>query len=187
MLISAGQDGYFIRSWDDGDISSLARHANNRKIWDQLRDTFPNPYTEHDARAWIRSCLMQIPQTNFAIATRAEAIGAIGLTLQQDVYVKSAEIGYWLGEEYWRQGIASSAVHMFMQYVFAHFPLNRIYANVFERNRASIRVLEKNGFELEGRLRESVFKNGQYMDSVIYAILKNRVDDEKKQPRDYPG
>jgi RimJ/RimL family protein N-acetyltransferase len=175
-----------VRSWVDADVLALARYANNRDIWDNLRDTFPNPYTENDARAWIRSCLLQKPETNFAIATGKEAIGAIGLVLQQDVYVKSAEIGYWLAEEFWGKNIVSNAVNAFIRYIFAHFPLNRLYANVFDGNRASMRVLEKNGFELEGRLRQSVYKNGKIIDSLIYSILKDELYDEEEQASNHP-
>ncbi|MFY0022190.1 GNAT family protein, partial [Acinetobacter baumannii] len=80
----------------------------------------------------------------------------------------SAEIGYWLAEPFWGQGIATEAVRQLVEYTFYYFDIVRLYAEVFETNKASMRVLEKNGFYLEGVRRKAVFKNGLLMDDFIW-------------------
>lgn len=149
------------------------RYANNRKVWINLRDSFPHPYTLTDAYAWTARCQAEATLTNFAISTAAwEAIGGIGLVLGTDVSKRSAEIGYWLGEPYWGQGIATLAVKAMVDYAFATFNLTRVHAFVFEWNPASARVLQKAGFTLEGRMRKSVTKDGQTVDSWLYALVR---------------
>jgi RimJ/RimL family protein N-acetyltransferase len=161
-----------VRSWKLSDVESLVRHANNRKIWRNLRDAFPHPYTTQDARRWIRSAAKAIPETNFAIAVDDEAIGGIGIALREDVFRRSAEIGYWLGEAYWGRGFATEALKAMTEYAFANFDLSRLYAGVFEWNTASMRVLEKAGYEFEARLRRSVLKDGQLIDELVYALVR---------------
>ncbi|NIT61249.1 MAG: GNAT family N-acetyltransferase [Aliifodinibius sp.] len=170
MELAIGE--YIIRSWDKQDIASLSRYANNYNVWINLRDGFPHPYTEEDARKWIRHSQRENPQTNFAIATSHEAIGAIGLVLQPDVHRISAEIGYWLGEPFWNLGIASAAVKAMTKFAFEQFDLVRLHAGVFEWNPASARVLEKAGYVYEGRLRKSVIKDGKIIDQLFYAHIR---------------
>ncbi|MBX6313027.1 MAG: GNAT family N-acetyltransferase [Isosphaeraceae bacterium] len=161
-----------VRSWRWGDEESLVRHANDREVWINLRDRFPHPYTREDAKAWLFLAGAQDPETNFAIAIGDEAVGGIGLTLNDDVFRRSAEIGYWLGRAYWGRGIATAAVRTITDFAFAHFDLCRIYAGVFAWNPASMRVLEKAGYTLEGRLRKSVTKDGKTIDRFLYAIIR---------------
>lgn len=162
-----------IRSWSLADRPALVKYANNRNIWRNLRDHFPHPYTQADADQYLHRVLNQNPESQFAIASAEEAIGGIGLIWQADVSAKSAEIGYWLGEPFWGQGIATGVLQAMVEFSFAHFDIMRIYAEVFEWNPASMRVLEKAGFQREGRLRKSVFKDGQLIDKVIYARIRN--------------
>jgi ribosomal-protein-alanine N-acetyltransferase len=164
--------GCRIRSWQASDVPSLARHANNRLVWRNVRDHFPHPYTTADAEAWIRQVVGHEPETHFAIEMAGEAAGGIGLMLQDDVARHSAEIGYWLGEAHWGQGVMSAVVRRFTEHAFASFPLERIYAWVFEWNPASCRVLEKAGYTLEGRLRKSALKDGSLLDQYVYAVLR---------------
>jgi RimJ/RimL family protein N-acetyltransferase len=160
-----------IRSWKPEDETAIVKYANNRNISINLRDSFPFPYTLQDARTWLRKISKQQPETAFAIANADEAIGGIGLHMQRDVFRHSAEIGYWLGEPFWGRGIATLAVRAFTEFVFASFGLTRIFAGVFDGNTASIRVLEKSGYQLEGRMRNAVVKDGRVLDQLIYAIL----------------
>ena len=159
-----------IRSWSFQDRPAIVKYANNRKIWLNLRDNFPHPYTESDADTYLKSVVDQRPETDFAIATLDEAIGAIGLKLKEDVSRKSAELGYWLGEPFWGQGIATASVSAIVEYGFSHFDIVRIWAEVFEWNPASMRVLEKAGFQMEGRLRKSVHKDGKVIDKFIVPV-----------------
>jgi [ribosomal protein S5]-alanine N-acetyltransferase len=161
-----------LRNWTDDDIPALVEYANNVKVWMNLDDIFPHPYTESDAKQWIKLSGTS-PVTNFAIASQVEAIGGIGFTLQSGIYKRSAAIGYWIGEPFWGKGVATLALGAIVQYAFANFDVIRLYATVFESNRASARVLEKNGFKLEGRLIKSITKNGKTMDALLYALIRD--------------
>lgn len=161
-----------IRPWQDSDVDPLARHANNRKVSINLRDGFPYPYTQQDARAFLSFVQTMQPQTLLALATPTEAIGGIGLSINKDVHRLTAELGYWLAEPYWGRGIVSEAVALVTDYGFSQLGLVRIYAEPLAHNRASCRVLEKAGFELEGRLRCSVIKEGTIYDQLLYARVQ---------------
>lgn len=131
-----------VRPWRDGDQHDLVRHANNRKVWLGLRDRFPHPYTLADAEQFLARAQAQTPLTVFAVAVEDRPVGGIGLVLGEDVERISAEIGYWLGEEFWGRGIATDAVRLLTGDAFATFELNRIFAVPYADNVASIRVLE---------------------------------------------
>lgn len=164
-----------IRPWSLEDAVAVQHYANNRKIWLNLRDLFPHPYTLDNARAFLEQITKEEPATTFAIATASEAIGSIGLRLGSDVHRKSAELGYWLGEPFWGRGIMTGAVAEFARWAFLNFDLERIHSETFSTNPASARVLEKAGFACEGRLRASVFKDGQLQDSFLYARVQDTV------------
>lgn len=161
-----------LRPWRDGDQDALVRHANNRKVWINLRDRFPHPYTRTDAQTWLRLMSQLPPGTQFAVEAEGEAVGGVGLDLQPDVHRRSAEIGYWLSEQFWGRGIMTEAVAAVTEHGFASFDLCRIHACVFAWNPASARVLQKAGYQLEGRLRKSVTKAGQTIDQLVYAIVR---------------
>jgi len=164
--------GGVVRTWRADDASALARHANNRRVWANLRDRFPSPYTIEDADAWLRHCVRAVPATDFAIEVNGEAAGGIGLVLRTDVERVDAEVGYWLGEAHWGQGVMSGAVQVFAPWALERFNLARLHAHVFAFNRSSARVLEKAGFTLEGRLRRSAFKDGTLIDQLLYARVR---------------
>ena len=160
---------YLVRSWREDDAVPLQRYADNRKIWLHLRDLFPHPYTLEDARWWVSFAPNEDPERSFAIATEDEPIGGIGLVLGEDVNRYSAELGYFLAEPFWGQGITTAAVRAFTDWAFEHFSLNRIFATPFAGNTASERVLVKAGFTREGVLRNAVYKDGVIRDQVMYA------------------
>jgi RimJ/RimL family protein N-acetyltransferase len=161
-----------VRSWRPGDAAALVEYANNRKVWLNLRDRFPHPYTARDARAFLKSVLGARPETSFAIAVEDVAIGAIAFHVQSDVERVGAEIGYWLGEPYWGRGIATSAVRAVTEHALTAHSLLRVFALPFADNRASARVLEKAGFTLEGLLRSSAIKDGRVVDQLLYARIR---------------
>lgn len=161
-----------IRNWKHEDLNSLILYANNIKVWNNLRNYFPHPYTEEDGKAWLDKVVDALPAVNMAIDVDGEAVGGIGLILNSDVYVKSAEISFWLGEMYWGKGVVTEAVRQMTEYAFYYFDLMRLYAEVFENNKASMRVLEKNGYYLEGVRRKAVFKNEVLMDDYIWVKLR---------------
>lgn len=162
-----------LRSWCSDDVASLQRYANNRNIWMNLRDIFPHPYTLTDAQSFIAYVTKEETETTFAIATASEAIGCIGLRIGGDVHRKTAELGYWLAESFWGKGIMTEAVNAIMSYAFGPLDLLRVYAEPFASNAASIRLLEKASFACEGRLRAHVFKDGQVLDALVYAKIRD--------------
>jgi len=160
-----------VRSWEPGDVPSLVRHANNRRIWLNLRDRFPHPYTSGDGTSFIRRVRASQPQTTFAIELDNEAAGGIGFMLLPDVERVSAEIGYWLGETYWGRGVCTEALRAVTQYAIEQHGLTRVFALPFAHNAASCRVLEKAGFVLEGLLRRSAIKDGRIVDQKLYGFI----------------
>lgn len=162
-----------IRTWRLDDAPSLARQADNVRVWANLRDRFPSPYTIQDAESWIRHCLRSTPATDFAIAVDGQAVGGIGLVLQQDVERIGAEVGFWLGEAFWGRGIMTAALSAFAPWALDYYRLERLYAHVFEFNAASARVLEKSGFVREARLRRAAIKQGRVIDQLLYARLRD--------------
>jgi len=166
---------YQIRDWEDRDAPSLAKYANNRKIWLNLRDAFPHPYTLFDAQEFIARVKTQNPRTVFAIASQTEAIGSIGLGLGKDVHRFTAEMGYWLAEPFWNRGIISAAIKIFADFSLEKFNLNRIYAEPYASNPASARVLEKAGFIREGIMKAQAYKDGKILDMYLYAKIRESI------------
>lgn len=160
-----------LRPWKKEDAGQLTSIANNRKIWLNVRDHFPHPYTVSDALKWVEHTSAQSPLQNMAVTVNGNIAGGIGITPKEDVYRKSIEIGYFLGEQYWGKGIATVAVSLLLDYITKHFDVVRIYAEVFEHNKSSMRVLEKNGFHLEGVSKRSIIKNQVIMDAHVWVKL----------------
>ena len=173
-----------VRRWRAGDADALARHANNINIARHLRDRFPHPYTAADARAFLAFVSREdAAATNLAIEVAGEAVGGVGLSQGFDVERYSAEIGYWLGEEFWGRGITSEAVALVTARAFERLQLLRIFALPFADNAPSVRVLEKAGYTREGLLRSSAVKYGQPRDQLLYARLNDRWTPDPGNPR----
>ena len=145
-------------------------HANNRKIWLNLRDRFPHPYTKSDGQEYIRLARSMDPETFFAIAVDGEAVGGVGFVMQSDVERMSAEVGYWLGEAFWGRGIVTEALVAVTRHAIERHGFTRLFAVPFAYNTASCRVLEKAGYVLEARLRRSAIKDGVVVDQLQYAF-----------------
>ncbi|MDR2497481.1 MAG: GNAT family N-acetyltransferase [Tannerellaceae bacterium] len=162
-----------LREWQLADASSLAEQADNFKIWLNLRDALPHPYTEEHARQFIsNAAAMPRPHRLMTIDVDGKAIGSIGITPHIDVERISAELGYFIGEKYWNRGITTEAIREMTAYAFNNFPLLKIYATPFGHNIASQRALQKAGFELEAILKRAAVKNGQVVDMHYYSIFK---------------
>jgi [ribosomal protein S5]-alanine N-acetyltransferase len=168
-------DGFVVRSYRADDKAAILHHANNPRVTANLTHMFPNPYTAEDADRWLARVLDQTPETLFVIADADDLfVGAVGLHLGEGVYRCGAEVGYWLGEPLWGRGLATAAVGALVDWAFARFPgLERIQGRVFSWNPASARVLEKNGFILEGRMRNAVRKGADLLDELVYARLRS--------------
>jgi ribosomal-protein-alanine N-acetyltransferase len=159
-----------IRPWRNGDLNSLVQHANNRKIWINLRDRFPHPYLRKHGQAFIKYTGEIGPEKAFAIVVDGAAVGGVGFVQQQDVERVTAEVGYWLGEDYWGRGIATDAVTAIARHAIDQHHFTRLYGITFAHNAASARVLEKAGFTFEARLRRSAIKDGQVIDQLLYGL-----------------
>jgi [ribosomal protein S5]-alanine N-acetyltransferase len=161
-----------VRPWRSDDAESLARHANNRKIWLAVRDLFPHPYTIQDAHKFLQRTISEQPEMKFCVEIQDAAVGGIGVHQGHDVYRHTATVGYWLGEQFWGRGVMTEALTAVTDFCFDKFPLRRISAEVFANNAASARVLEKAGFIFEARLKNNVVKDGEVLDSLLYARTK---------------
>jgi [ribosomal protein S5]-alanine N-acetyltransferase len=166
-------EGVVLRPWSIKDADRLAVIANNKKIFDNLRDGLPNPYSLSDAQNWLNSIVpINDPPKYFAIISDNYLIGSIGLVTKEDIYRKNIEVGYFLAEEYWGKGIITKAIKAAAAYAFSRFDIVRIYAESFADNPGSRRALEKAGFICEAIIKKNIFKNGALKDSCIYSVLK---------------
>jgi len=160
-----------LRKWNEADLDSLVKYANNWNVAKWLTNGFPHPYTQEDGKKFLSMIANDSSTKVFAIEVNGEAVGSIGIFPQTDIHEKSAEMGYWLAEEYWGKGIMTKAIQEIVEYGFQTFDIVRIFARPFSTNFNSQRVLEKAGFTLEARLKKALFKNGEFMDEIIYAKL----------------
>ncbi|HQB79612.1 Acetyltransferase (GNAT) domain protein [anaerobic digester metagenome] len=159
-----------LRPWTRSDIESVTRHANNINILKYMTDGFPN--SNDKWKSFIEFAIQDKSILYLAIEVDGQAVGGIGVSPKKDVMRKNAELGYWLSEDYWGQGIMTRAIREIVTIAFAKFDINRIYATPYENNYASHRILEKVGFVLEARFEKVVFKNGELLDELIYAMRR---------------
>lgn len=180
MILNDDDGLFFLRPWQESDAESLAQHADNINIARNLTDQFPHPYTLENARSYIQQVQNEDPPRIFAIVSKGQAIGGIGIHPQSDIMCKNAELGYWLGEKYWGRGITRKAIQLIVDYTFQMFDFDRIFARPFGSNTASQKVLEKNGFVLEARFEKTIFKHGRYEDELVYAVRKDHWQPQNK-------
>lgn len=166
-----------IRKWELSDAADLAMAISNKNIQDNLRDGLPYPYTEKDGADFISAMLSADENETFAFAITVDdkVVGSIGVFRQGNIHRLTAELGYYIAEEYWGRGIMTEAVRQICQYVFEKSDIIRIYAEPFAYNAASCRVLEKAGFQYEGTLRNNAVKNGKIIDMKMYSLLKAEI------------
>lgn len=161
-----------LRPWTLSDLDSLVKYANNWNVAKNLTDKFPFPYSAADGETFIKFATKDDPVHIFAIDVNGQAIGGIGIHPQDDIHRKNAELGYWLAEPFWGQGIISSAIKQATSFAFMTYDIDRLFARPFETNTASQRVLEKNGFILEGRFEKVLIKNNERLDELVYAVRR---------------
>jgi RimJ/RimL family protein N-acetyltransferase len=167
-MLSIQKKEFQLRPWSPEDVASLAAEANNIRISHNMRDGFPYPYTEEDAKAFIEQSCRMSPQLNFAIVVGGKAVGGIGIVPLSDVERFSAEVGYWIGESYWNMGIVTRVLCTLADYLFEHTNIVRLFACVYAYNLPSVRVLEKAGFRRVGTLQKAAFKNNRFVDMFYY-------------------
>jgi [ribosomal protein S5]-alanine N-acetyltransferase len=163
-----------LRKWTMDDLDNLLKYANNSNIANNMTDGFPHPYRRENGIAFIEMTEKENPRKILAITLDDKAIGSIGVFPLNDIFRKSAEMGYWLAEPYWGKGIVAEAVKQMIDYGFASWDIDRIFARPFGRNKASQRVLEKTGFVLEGRYEKTIIKNEKYEDELVYAVRRKK-------------
>ena len=162
------------------DAPILAGLLNNKNILDNLRDGLPYPYTAKDAEDYIQAMLSadQTKTFAFAITVDDKPVGSIGVFRCENIHFRTAEMGYYIGEEHWGKGLGTSAAGQACNYVFGHTDIIRIFAEPFAHNTASCRVLEKAGFQFEGLLRSNAVKNGNVVDMKMYSRIREQVKGE---------
>ena len=165
---------FTLRKWRLSDAADLAAALNNKKILNNLRDGLPFPYTEQDARDYIAAMRSTEENSTFAyaITQNDHAIGSIGAFRQNNIHRQTAELGYYLAEEYWGRGIMTEAIRQLCGIVFDTTDILRIYAEPFAYNTGSRRALEKAGFAFEGLMKNNAVKNGKVLDMALYSLTR---------------
>ncbi len=166
---------FTLRPWRMSDLSSLVQHANNWNVAKNMTDKFPYPYSDSNGKAFIEFATKDDPIHIFAIDIDGQAVGGIGIHPQDDIHRRNAELGYWLAEPYWGRGIISRAIIQAVDFAFATYDIDRVFARPFGSNLASQRVLEKNNFVLEGRFEKTLIKENELLDELIYAIRREHL------------
>ena len=162
-----------LRPWAAADRAGLAAQANHVGVWRNMTNRFPHPYTLRDAVQWIAAVEQTDPPQHFAAALDGAVVGGAGIVPIADYGGHAAEVGYWLGPDHWGRGYATEMLAALIRYGFHGLGMERLHATVFGWNEASVRVLDKNGFIAEGRLRGAVSKAGERTDLVIFGLLKS--------------
>ncbi|AGA77710.1 GNAT family N-acetyltransferase [Echinicola vietnamensis] len=169
-----GENGITLHTWGGQHFHKLYPLANNPAIAKNLKDSFPQPYTLHDARFWIEHNIKFNPPHNFAIEQNGQLVGAIGIHKGENELRTNMELGFWLGEPYWGQGIATEAVRLFVPYLFKNFEVQRVFATVYDFNIPCMRVLQKAGFEEEAILKGGFIKNNKIGDIFQFVVLREQ-------------
>jgi [ribosomal protein S5]-alanine N-acetyltransferase len=170
------REGVYLSGIRETDAPALLEHLHSKDVYNTTLNV-PHPYLEADADWWIHKRIANTrdlgKEVTFAIRDdAAKLIGVVGADSLQLGSTHQAEIGYWLAKAHWRQGIMTDAVKAYVGYAFGELKLLRLTAHVFAFNAASARLLEKNGFRLEGHLRKHFRKDGALQDALYYGLLK---------------
>lgn len=163
-----------IRPYREDDLAGLLLQADHAQVAMNLRDAFPHPYTRQDAEQWIALATGECADTNFVIESDGAFAGGIGVALTEAERRITAEIGYWIGPDFWGRGIVTAAVARFVPWIFETHPgIVRIEAGIYHDNPASTRVLEKNGFHHEATLSRSTRKGDRILDELMYVRFRD--------------
>lgn len=164
-----------LRPWTWEDRGSIVQYANNLQIARNLRDGFPHPYRIEDADRFITMAKENHPHIFLAIEVDGVAVGGIGIHLFDNIYRRTAEIGYWLAEPFWNRGIVTSSIRTIIPIAFRERDIIRLQAGVFSNNPASMKVLEKNGFILEAIHTSAITKGEKTFDEHLYVIFRESI------------
>ncbi|MFN8997785.1 MAG: GNAT family N-acetyltransferase [Betaproteobacteria bacterium] len=173
MIVATEDPLIHLRPWNTGDYESLVRYGDNKLVWRNLTDMFPHPYTRSNAVEWVALASEPSESIFLAIDLAGEAIGGVGVIAREGNDFHTGQFGYWLGQPHWGRGLATKVARALKSHAFSRNRFKRLEAPVFAWNPPSMRVLEKVGFIREGVLRKSVLKDGQLIDSVMYAAVSD--------------
>jgi [ribosomal protein S5]-alanine N-acetyltransferase len=176
MHIPTTLQNIVLRPWSSNDYSSLVQYGNNKRVWRNLSDMFPHPYTHQHAVEWVEFSANASASIHLAIDLEGEAIGGAGVIAGEGMEFHTGKFGYWLGEPHWGRGVATASARALKEYAFSFPRFKRLEAPVLAWNPASMQVLEKIGFNREGVLQSSAFKDGELIDQVMYAVINNGQD-----------
>jgi RimJ/RimL family protein N-acetyltransferase len=180
--IALGLDGWTLRAWRDSDAAALAEHASNAKVWRNMSDSFPHPYTLAMAEYWVRQGHIDFGGDNWAIALDDAAVGGCGIHQGDAQFRCNAEIGYWLAEPHWGRGVVTRVAQALAERAFADPEISRVFAPIHADNPASMRVAEKAGFVREALQPQSAIKAGRVIDRVVYARYRFPVAEKSAAP-----
>lgn len=166
-----------LRPLNAADAPSIARHANDERVWRNLFEGFPHPYTLEDAKFWCTEGSHDLSLFGFVwgIEIDREIVGCLGVRPETEASDScNAEVGYWLGHAYWGKGIAVDALITATQWAFSELTqIERLFAPIYSRNAASQRVAQKAGYTLEARIPRSKLKAGEVLDVMQYAHYRS--------------
>ncbi len=165
-------EDFILRNWLHSDMTSLVKFANNRNIWKNMTSEFPHPYSETDAYSWLGKVEQMSYQSDWAIEVDGVVVGNVGFILNKGMFNKTAQLIFWIGEQYWNKGIMSTALCELVPYIMDNFGLIRLEAHVFENNQAAMKVLEKSGFSNEALLKSAAFKDEKVVDLILFSKVK---------------
>jgi len=181
-----------IRPYHPIDAPSMARNANSKLVARNMTDRFPHPYALTDATAFISRALSPSTSNTYAwcisLTPTSPCIGGCGFEPGPDVFCANAEIGYWLGEEYWGRGIGTTVCRVMTDWAFGREEgvtgkqrVQRLGAGVFGGNPASGAVLKRSGYTYEGCMRGIVLKWGEIRDLEIYGLKREEWEERRKR------
>ena len=177
------RNGVHLSAIQSSDKAALLEHLYSTDVYTTTLN-IPHPYSETDADWWIQKRIEHTKrlgrEVTFAIRfAQDKLIGVVGADSLEPGITHTAEIGYWLARPFWGQGIMTDAVRAYIEHAFGELQLLRLTAHVLEFNAGSARVLEKNGFKLEGSLRKHFRKDEQLLDARFYGLLRRDVLQKK--------
>lgn len=159
--LSLGLPRWCLRAWHEADAPSLAQHADDFEVWRHVSDRLPRPYTLAVAKQWVTPGHPDLGAENWTIALDDVAVGGAGLHCGEGQFACAVAIGYGLGRPYWGHGVATELERVLTGRALALPGVAHVFASVHADNPASMRLLQKHGFEREGVLRRSALKAGR--------------------------
>jgi RimJ/RimL family protein N-acetyltransferase len=165
-----------LRAIEKEDLPRFVAWLNDAEVARHLPSRVPLSLTQEEK--WYEHILQQQPAEQPLVIERDAPegwtpIGDIGFHAL-DWVNRSAELGIFIGEKTsWNQGYGREAIQLLLEYGFNTLNLNRICLRVDETNPGGIHSYEHAGFIHEGRQRQAIFEDGQYIDLLLMSVLRS--------------